>query len=278
MGGYKEDFHIHTNYSDGQAAPKDIVERAAELGYETIAITDHDGVDGINEAVNAGENLKIKVVPGVELATETEEGIGLHILGHYIDIENKNLRRALTELARNRDARNARMIAALNDMGYDLSQEDLKKLQPNNFIGKPVIARALAANGYIDDYRDAFKEGQFFGCSQLKKIKKKKLKAADAVNLITGAGGRAVLAHPIQTRGIGEKNSQEFYDNIELIIKRLKDAGLGGIECYHPDQDSGQSERFKLLAEKYDLEITRGSDFHGRDFAEADVTAEPAVD
>lgn len=273
MDQYKVDFHIHTNYSDGQATPVEIVKQAKALEYDMIAITDHDGVDGIKEALIAGETAGIKVVPGIELATETEEGIGLHILGYHIDAEHPRLTEVLADLRQRRDERNHKLIAVLNEMGYDISMEDLYKAQPNGFIGKPVIARALMAKGYIETQKEAFQKGQFLGSPQARAVKKVKLQASEAVELIKEAGGIAVLAHPIQTRGIGEPGSEEFYENIETIIKRLKKQGLKGMECYHPDQDHGQSMRFVALAEKYHLHITRGSDFHGKDLKDAEPTA-----
>ena len=271
--GRKVDFHIHTNYSDGQATPTDIVRRAKELGYDMIAITDHDGVDGIREALAAGEAADLKVIPGIELATETEEGIGLHILGYHIDVEEPHLKAVLAALAERREARNFKLLNILNDMGYEISWEDLKSQQPNGFIGKPVFARALAAKGYVSDYKDAFKGDRFLGSKEARQAKKEKIQASEAIELIRGAGGIAVLAHPIQTRGVGEKGSEEFYENIEKIVRRLKAQGLEGLECYHPDQNKEQSARFIELAEEYSLQITRGSDFHGLDFADAALTA-----
>ena len=271
--GYKVDFHIHTNFSDGQTAPSDIVQKAKELGYDMIAITDHDGVDGISEAVEAGKTADLKVIPGIELATEIEEGIGLHILGYGIDISEPRLRAVLDDLAERREKRNEQLLQILNDMGYDISYEDLHRQQPNGFIGKPIFARALAAKGYVAHYKDAFKGDRFLGSKEARQAKKVKIMASEAIELIKGAGGIAVLAHPIQTRGAGETGSEEFYGNIEIIIKRLKSQGLEGLECYHPDQNSEQSARFVEMAEKYGLHITRGSDFHGLDFADAALTA-----
>lgn len=266
MDEYKVDFHVHTNYSDGRATPMAILKRAKELGYDMIAITDHDGIDGIKEALIAGEALEIKVIPGIELATETEDGIGLHILGYYFDPDNAHLNEVLEDLKVRRNTRNEKLVAVLNEMGYEITMEDLRKQQPNNYIGKPVIARALEAKGYVKNFKDAFKDGQFLESPRARTVKKEKLQAKDAIQLIKEAGGVAVLAHPIQAKGIGIKGSQEFYSNMDSIIRTLKKQGLGGLECYHPDQNHEQTMKFIELAEKYHLHITRGSDFHGEEF------------
>ncbi|MDO4485063.1 MAG: PHP domain-containing protein [Bacillota bacterium] len=268
MDEYKVDFHVHTNFSDGRLSPTEILKQAKALEYDMIAITDHDGIDGIREALIAGEALEIKVIPGIELAVETEESIELHMLGYYFDPDDPHFNEMMEELKRRRNDRNERLIAVLNDMGYELSMEDLKGQQPNNYIGKPVIARALVAKGYIDDPKEAFAPGKFLESPQARAVKKVKLTAAEAISLIKGAGGIAVLAHPIQTKGIGEPGSEEFYENIGAIISQLKKQGLGGLECYHPDQNHEQSMRFVELAEKYHLHITRGSDFHGDKFGQ----------
>ncbi|MDO4545717.1 MAG: PHP domain-containing protein [Bacillota bacterium] len=269
MDQYKVDFHIHTNYSDGQASPTSIVKKAKELDYDMIAITDHDGVDGVREALIAGEAVNLKVVTGIELATETEAGIGLHILGYYIDVDNRHLKDVLQDLAEKRNARNERLIGLLREMGYEISMEDLKQVQANAYIGKPIIARALAKKGYVDHPKAAFADGQFLGSREAKAIKKEKLKTAEAIALIIEAGGIPVLAHPIQTRGIGDPGSEEFYTGLDSILRTLKKQGLKGLECYHPDQNEEQTMRFIQLAEKYHLHITKGSDFHGLDFGEA---------
>lgn len=270
----RADLHIHTCYSDGQATPADIVKKANHLGYDVIAITDHDNFGGVAEAVKTGEAVGLTVLPGIELATETEDGIGLHILGYDMDIGHPHFAEVIDELAMRRDRRNEKLIAVLNDMGYELSLEELQRSQQGGFIGKPVIARALQEKGYIEDYRQAFRDGRFFGSPQARAVKKEKLQAAEAIALIREAGGVAVLAHPIQTRHVGDPGSEEFYDNMRRIIQALKAEGLGGIECYHPDQDEAQTKRFLEIARQEGLYVTRGSDFHGLDFADAEDTAQ----
>ncbi|MBQ9060543.1 MAG: PHP domain-containing protein [Firmicutes bacterium] len=272
MQGNKVDYHIHTNYSDGASSPTQIIKQAKELQYDEIAITDHDNLEGLAEARIAAEAVEMKIIPGIELATETEEGIGLHILGYRIDPESGQLRSFLEDLLCRRSRRNDLLIGELQDMGYDISLEDLATGK-NNFIGKPVIARALVKKGYINDPKEAFGK-EILGSARCRAIKKEKPKAAEAIEVIRKAGGIPVLAHPIQTRGIGDPGSEEFYGNMETILARLKKQGLRGLECFHPDQNEEQSARFVQLAEKYHLHITRGSDFHGEDFADAEPTAE----
>lgn len=270
---HKVDLHIHTYYSDGESSPAAIVRTAAETGYRAVAITDHDGTGGIREAAAAGREAGIEVITGIELATEMENGTGLHILGYGFDPDDKALNAVLEDLAEKRDQRNRRLINVLNEKGFDISLDELKEGRPGGFIGKPVIARALADKGYIASYKEAFRGDRFFGSPEARAVKKEKLQAAEAIRLIDAAGGITVLAHPIQTRHIGEAGSEEFYINIEKIISQLKTQGIGGLECWHPDQDKAQTERFIGLADRYDLSVTRGSDFHGADYTKAEPTA-----
>lgn len=272
MQGYKIDYHIHTTYSDGSATPTQIVKRAKELEYDEIAITDHDTTAGLKEAAIAAEAVEMRVIPGIEIATQTEEGIGLHILGYRMDTENEELQVFLEGMLRRRRARNVKLFAALREMGYDISEDDIKTGE-KGYVGKPVIARALVEKGYISRPKEAF-GAEILGSPKCRAIKKTKPSSEEAIQVLLQAGGIPVLAHPIQTRGIGETGSEEFFENVEKIIARLKKQGLKGLECYHPDMNEEQSARFVELAEKYHLHITRGSDFHGKDLADADPTAE----
>ena len=272
MQGYKVDYHIHTTYSDGESTPAQIIRQAKDLGYDEIAITDHDNTNGLHDAMVAADTVELHVITGIEIAAQTEEGIGLHILGYRFDPGNEDLQEFLSGMIRRRERRNELLLAQLRDMGYEITEEDLETGN-NSFIGKPVIARAMVKKGYIKSEKEAYSR-EILGSPGCRAIKKSKPEAAEAIRIIAKAGGTPVLAHPIQTRGIGEAGSEEFYENIEKIIARLKKQGLKGLECYHPDQNEEQSARFVNLAEKYHLHITRGSDFHGSDFGKAEPTAE----
>lgn len=270
MDDYKADYHIHTTASDGEATPTQIVKRAKELDYDIIAITDHDNTDGIAEAMIAAEAVGIRLIPGIEIAVVTEEDTGLHMLGYNIDVESEELRLFLKTMVQRRKERNEQLFQVLQEMGYEISIEDIE-VGKNDFIGKPLIARALVSKGYAADEKQAFRE--ILGSKRCRAVKKVKPLAKDAIEVIAEAGGTPVLAHPIQTRGVGRPGSELFYSNMDKIIRRLKRQGLKGLECFHPDQNFEQSMRFVTMAEKYHLHITRGSDFHGKDLAEAEKTA-----
>ena len=262
------DYHIHTYYSDGRLSPSEVVARFKALGYESIAITDHDGVGGVPEAAAAGSRLGIEVVPGIEFSTRTtEENIGLHILGYGIDISNKPMLKRIEDIRVWREARNDRIISELCDMGYPLTRVDLQMREGQDFIGKPIFARALVNKGYIDNVKEAFTE-KIFKSQRLRAIKKEVIPTDEAIHLIRAAGGIPVLAHPGVARGLGDKGSNEFFENMDRLISRLKSQGLEGIECYYPKHTDAEAERFVSLAAKYNLKITRGSDFHDPDLLE----------
>lgn len=262
---YKVDFHVHSYYSDGTMKPTELVRKYKDEEYDIISITDHDGIDGVSEAVIAGEALKIQVVPGIEFSTEFN-GTSLHMLGYYIDVENEELKSRLTQIRVDRDDRNARLLKLLQEQGYEICSEDLRQRPSQKYIGKPNFALALAAKGYIENPKEAFKEGQFLESYDAKKIKKDKISTEESIALINGAKGMPVLAHPMKIKEIGEKGSPEFFEQLDKIVRALKKLGLKGIECFHPSADHEQALKLAEMAEKYHLHMTEGSDYHGPEF------------
>ena len=253
--GYKVDYHIHTYYSDGTMKPTEVVRRFSEKGYDMIAITDHDGVDAIKEAVIAGEALKIQVIKGSEFGTDCRYGdviTELHILGYHIDEDNKELQERLADIRAKRVERNDRLLALINEKGYQLTYDDILTRPNQTYVGKPNFARALKAKGYeIPDRWDLFDS-----------VEKERIDAIEAIELIKNAGGIAVLAHPMQIKNLGDKSSEEFWSNLEGLVLMLKKAGLKGIECYQPSAGEEDSLRLVTMAGKYHMHITEGSDFH----------------
>ena len=271
---WKIDYHIHTIFSDGGSNPRQIVKTAAEQGMDAVAITDHDGIDGVDEAMKAGRDYGIEVASGIELATEYENGDVLHILGYGFDPRNKLLNDSLTYMTEERNKRNLKLVRLLQEMGCDITMDAILKGRKNTFVGKPNIARYLQEKGYVEDWLDAFKPGEFLESSEAKKIKKVKVDSREAVKTITAAGGIAVLAHPIQAKGWTEPDDENYYNKIDTIVADLKKEGLSGIECYHPDQDRAQTLRFLDIAQKYGMKVSRGTDFHYADYHNTKMTAD----
>lgn len=270
---YVVDYHIHSHYSDGTMSPVELVRRYKDKEYDIIAITDHDGIDGVKEATIAGEAVKLKVLTGVELSTDfrferaesSELCVGLHILGYDFDAENEALNAKLAELKKFRHERNEKLCAVLNDMGYPVDLAALEAKSKGKYVGKPNIARALVEGGYIEKTSDAWADGRIFESEQVKAIRKEKLPAEEAIRLISEAGGMAVLAHPAKIRGMGERGSDEFWKNMNILLRDLKKLGLKGVECYHPDHSEDEAWRLFDIAAKYHLHVTEGSDFHGEE-------------
>ena len=260
--GYKVDYHVHSWCSDGTMKPTELVRKYHEEGYDIISITDHDGIDGIAEALIAGEALKIQVITGVELSVDFE-GVNLHMLGYKFDHENEELQEKMRELRVYRNERNEKILKALQDMGYDITMDDVKQRKGQKYVGKPNFARALAAKGYVGSVKEAFAEDAFLNAPEIRAIEKKKMSAQEAIDLINQAGGMAVLAHPAKIKKIGERGSQEYWDNLDGIVRSLKKMGMKGMECFYPEHTEEEQLKFAVLAGKYHLHMTEGSDYHG---------------
>lgn len=274
---YVVDYHVHSHYSDGTMSPVELVRKYKDAEYDIIAITDHDGIDGVKEATIAGEAVKLKVLTGVELsadhrfvpadAADTDKSIRveLHMLGYDFDPENEALTAKLAELKKFRHDRNERLCAVLKELGYPVELAALEAKSKGGYVGKPNIARALVEDGYIEKPSDAWAEGKLFESPEVKAIRKEKLAAVEAIKLISDAGGMAVLAHPAKIRGMGKRGSDEFWKNMNVLIRDLKKSGLKGVECYHPDHSEEEAWKLFEIAAKYHLHVTEGSDFHGEE-------------
>ncbi|NCF00208.1 PHP domain-containing protein [Emergencia sp. 1XD21-10] len=253
---YKVDYHMHSWFSDGTMKPTELVKMYKGRDYDVIALTDHDGVDGVYEAVIAGEALELKVIPGIEIGSSYDfEGqeIELHILGYHIDTENAALKACIEKLRISRRDRNERLLAHLQGLGYNLVYEDLIERPGQDYIGKPNFARALKRKGCApENMWDLFDE-----------VPRERISAYEAIDIIKEAGGMAVLAHPLKTKKIGDSSSEVFWKNLDLIVADLKKHGLKGMECYHPSASHEQALKLVVMAGQYHLHITEGSDFHG---------------
>ncbi|WP_192715863.1 PHP domain-containing protein [Paenibacillus sp. OAE614] len=247
------DLHTHTTASDGMQPPSENVRIAHGKGLAAVAITDHDTVGGIPEALEAGQRLGITVVPGVEISTRAS-GKDIHVLGYYIDITHEPFLNHLAELRQTRERRNDQMIAKLQQLGISITLEEIiaglgRELKPDESIGRPHMADVLVKKGYASDMRDAF--NRYLGEDAPAYVSVPRITPADACAWIREAGGTPVLAHP----GI--------YGDDALVERIVREAKPAGIEVYHSDHGPADEKRYLRMADEHGLIVTAGSDFHG---------------
>ena len=247
------DLHIHSIYSDGSFTPEELVKMAEQKNIDTIAVADHDTVDGIEPALKAGKKAGIKVIPAIEFSTFRGKA-EIHILGYFIDYRNKKLLDKIDEIFTARIERAKKMMAKLNKLGVDISYQEVKGMAGDEYIGRPHIARAMVNAGYINDMKDAFTE-QYIGNNGRAYVDKFKMPPEEAVELIREIGGIPVLAHPVFINHGQPLEKKE--------IAQLVESGLMGIEVYHTKHMSADVNYYKRAAEDLNLIITGGSDFHG---------------
>jgi predicted metal-dependent phosphoesterase TrpH len=247
------DLHAHTTFSDGSMTPTELVETATALGLTAVAVTDHDTVDGLPEALAAGERLGMRVVPGVELNLEHER-VTMDMLGYFLSGRpNEELKAELAELRLYRDERNTRILRRLAELGHPLDPDDLKAAAENGAVGRPHIGEALVRRGYASSITEAFE--RFLRRGAPAWVDRRRLSLGAAMRLLRASGGLPVLAHPgiIRTDAGG----------LEHIVRDAARLGMAGIECYYPLHDEATVAQCLALAKKYALVPTGGSDFHG---------------
>lgn len=245
MPNARLDLHMHSRMSDGALAPAELVQKAHEAGLAMMSLTDHDSTAGVEEAVQEGKLLGIKVIPGVEF--DTEFRCELHILGLGINIYDEALRAHLEQLAVNRGRKNMLMLERLRGAGVDIYKY---VKAPLDHITRLNIALAICDAGYARTIQDAF--DNYLVKGRVGFIYYRRTRPAQAIRIIREAGGIAVLAHPTKLR----------VDPIP-VIRDLACAGLGGIEAFYPGTTQQQLELFLSLAREKGLMLTCGSDYHG---------------
>lgn len=268
------DLHLHTYYSDGLLSPGELVAAAKQAGMRCIAITDHDGICGISEGLQAGRKHGVRVIPGIEFSAElweqgnAEHMVYMHMLGYGIDPQNAALRQATEEILAQRRERNGKMLKALRERGFRIDKEDLKVYPQQTYIGKPSFARALARKGYVKTTKEAFQSENFLRAPEIRRIHRTKIPVRKAIELIHEAGGKAVLAHPMKVtyKGKDELGAEQFLENLELILQELIRLGLDGMECYYGRHSVWETEQLLALADRYGLLVSAGTDFHGLEF------------
>ncbi len=252
----KCDLHMHSYYSDGEESPETLVKMAKEEGLKAIALTDHDCVSGVKEAIEAGEKNGVEVVPAVEIRCDEY----IEFLGYFVDSENQEMLKKFKQWENRRNDRAKKIISKLKKLGMDVEKETKKVWKENKsgFISRKHIAEAMVRKGFVRDHREAFdKYIAYSGKAYVEVGGYPTFK--EAIKLIQGAGGVAVWAHPWWTRDVSK-------EKIEKLCKDFVGYGVQGIETdsYFHKELKELNERCKELAKKYNLLQTRGSDFHSK--------------
>ncbi len=247
------DLHVHSTASDGTLSPSELVDLAISSGLSAMALTDHDTTAGIAELLSAAEGREIEVIPGIELSTQYGEE-EIHMVGLFIDPKDPVLLSETHKFRESRDNRNSQIVDLLRERGYQITFADIVARNPDCTIARPHIARYLVESGQIPTVKYAFDHliGDDCPCY----VDRHRISPFEAVRLIHGAGGLAILAHPCLYHVLDDSE-------LEDLVYRLSSYGLNGIEVLYPRNREGDQERFAGFAKKYGLLPSGGSDFHG---------------
>jgi len=255
------DLHTHTTASDGTLSPAELVRYAAQKRLEAVAVTDHDTVEGVAEALSAGTVTGIEVVPGIEISARYP-GATLHILGYYPDISDPGFLKSIRLLQQARAERNPEIIRRLQKLGIDITLDEVTRKAETGQTGRPHFAQVLLEKGYVKTIREAFDKYLKKGAAAY--VDKFRFPPQEAIAHIRNAGGIPVLAHP-QTLKCPSATV------LELFLTDMVSYGLMGIEAHYPDHTPADTAQYERLAEKYGLLVTGGTDFHGKALSGIDI-------
>ncbi len=247
------DLHSHTTISDGSLEPRELVRAAKQAGVTVLAVTDHDTVEAVAECVDEAEKQGVRLVPGIEISSYVPNDgpeINLHVLGYFAAEQLSGLLEWQDERRRAREERLDRMLGRLAELGLPLRKEDVlgPDPDPRRSVGRPHVARALVARGYVPDQRQAFE--RYLGLGKPAYVDYPRPGAAEVCALVRRLKGISVVAHP----GL---------DQLDPCLEQLKECGVDGVEVFHPDHPSETMQRFLARSRELSLLATGGSDFHG---------------
>ena len=246
------DLHLHTTASDGRLTPAELVARASAAGLTTISVTDHDTVAAINEVVEVAKGVNMRVVSGIEI-TAVDDGRDVHMLGYFFDPSSASLAAVLEKQRALRVSRVREIGAKLATLGMVVDVESVllaAAARPGSSVGRPQVARELVRAGYVTSVQDAFEKWLATGRPAF--IPRTGPSPAAIVDAIHQAGGVASMAHPAVTRR-------------DELIGPLVDSGMDAIEVYHSDHTREDQQQYQLIAHRYGVLVSGGSDFHGED-------------
>lgn len=246
------DLHTHSTFSDGTLTPSQLIDFAISSGITHLGLTDHDTVDGLEEAFKYAKNKEIKFIGGVEISAEFENKT-MHILGYNVDYKNVLLNEKLKILRESRSERNPKIVKKLNEIGFDITYDEIEKEANGKVVGRPHFAMVLLKKGYVSSTQEAF--DKYLAKGALCYVDKFRFEPEEAINVILQSGGLPVLAHPLSLK--------MDYEGIRKVLKNLKDYGLEGVECFYRNHTEEDEYNLLKMAEELNLVVTGGSDFHG---------------
>ncbi len=255
------DFHMHTTHSDGSYTPDELLKYCKEKNLNTVAVTDHDTVSGYDECKAAADKYGVELIPGIEISCQFEPGT-LHVLGYFLNPKDAGLAKSLADLQRARADRNPMIIEKLNKHGIKITMAEVTAESGGDQIGRPHFAQVLIKKGYVKNNEDAFRT--YLGKGAAAYVDKRRLSAKEGIEMISKAGGVAVIAHPKQLKVTDRARLRELF-------KEWKSYGLGGVEAYSSCQTKDEQKFWHDLGAELGLIITGGSDFHGKNKPDVDL-------
>ena len=246
------DLHLHTTHSDGSFAPAHVIGLAHKAGVTALAITDHDITTAIPEAVAAGQQLGIEIIPGIEVSSSFGES-ELHVLGYFLDWQDVLLQERLVTLRESRHRRNPQIIERLQALGIDITYDEVRAVAGSDSVGRPHIARVLMDKKVVTSAKDAF--DRFLANGKPAYVPRDLPSPAEAIRWIKAAKGLAVLAHPTWVK--------TTEGTLTELVRQLKADGLDGVEVHYSTHTPRQTREYLSLAKQVNLLVTGGSDFHG---------------
>lgn len=250
------DLHAHSTFSDGSLTPAELAAAGQRAGLTALALTDHDTMAGIDAFLAAGKDMSagtvMECIPGVEISAEVPKGT-MHVLGYLMDHTDEDLNRSLAMIRGGREERNGRILERLRELGVEVSREEVAVYAGEDVLGRPHIAQAMMARGYVPTIKAAF--DRYLAKGKPGYMDRLRLSPKESVAAIRRAGGVAVLSHPF-TLDMGR-------EELRQTVSKLCDAGLQGVEVYYSEHSDAQVSEYLGLVSSFGLIATGGSDFHG---------------
>jgi hypothetical protein len=245
------DLHTHSRCSDGSDTPTEVIDKAAAAGCSAIALTDHDGLAGLEEAATRARELGIEFVPGCEVSVAFDPG-SLHILCYFVS-EEGSLAAKLGDLRDERERRNSRLLDTLDGIGITIAPEEVREVAGSEVIGRPHVAEVLMRHGYVTSISEAF--DRYLGKGAPAYVAREHVDPREIVDLAQRSGALTAIAHPMSMGLYGSA--------LERQVGAFAEMGVTGLESYYSTYDAETRRALVELARKYDMVPTGGSDYHG---------------